>query len=350
MQMRFFAAILLWVMMRCTAAAQAPVLSFEVDEYDFGDIPELGGGVQYRFVYANTGDRPLVITDVKTTCGCTSPAWSKEPVAPGRKGYVDVSFDPRDRTGAFTKSIIVSSNASGKPTTLYISGNVIKRPQQVASEYPFAMDDLRLKTLTVNIGKIPSNHTATGEIQVINPTGANIVLEPDSEHAISCVTIDPKPKILKPGERGVIRTKFNAQVSGLYAFVKLDVPVLVNGQPHQLHFRGFVDEVFSDSDRANPPAMETDREVSATVSADGDTMIFRISYKNTGKSVLHIRNVMCPAGVEMDGGILEAGPGESGEIVLRARAGNINPGRRYSVSVYTNIPGAMPERISLITN
>ncbi len=348
--MRFFLMILICVMVRCGAAAQAPVLSFEVDEYDFGDIPELGGSVQYRFVYANTGDSPLVITDVKTTCGCTSPAWSKEPVAPGRKGYVDVSFDPRDRTGAFTKSIIVSSNAASKPVTLYITGSVIRRPTAVASEFPFAMDDLRLKSLTVNIGKIPSNQTAQGEIQVINPTKANIVVEPDEDNAISWITIDPKPKILKPGERGVIRTKFNAKASGMYAFVKLDVPVLVNGQRHLLHFRGFVDEVFSDGDRANPPAMEASRDVYGTVSADSDTVRFRIRYANTGKSTLHIRHVMCPSGVEIDGGDMQAAPGQSGEIVLKAPASSIAAGRKYSVSVYANIPGAPPERFSLILN
>ena len=350
MQMRWIMAILLAALMAAGTYAQAPRISFDESEYDFGDIPELGGAVSYRFVYTNTGDAPLVITAVKNTCGCTSPAWSREPVGPGRKGFIDVSFDPRDRTGMFTKSVIVSSNASPHPVTLYISGSVVRRPSSVSSEFPFEMGDLRLKHITVNLGKILSTQTVQSEIQLINPSEANIVVEPDPDSGVDFVSLECKPRILKPGERGVLRTRFSASKSGIYSFVKVDVPVLVNGQRHLLHFRGVVDEAFSDADRANPPRMQiadSCRGMVCSVSADGNIARFRILYTNTGKSNLCIRNVMCPRGMELEGGDMMSAPGQSGELIVAAHTDQLQPGRKYQITIFTNVPDAVQERVEL---
>ena len=113
--------------------AQAQTLSFETEEYDFGDIAELGGAASYRFVYTNTGHKPLIINSVHTSCGCTSPAWSSEPVLPQSQGFVDVTFDPRNRQGGFTKSIIVKSNGGEK--TLYSPHHTYRRNQVSCRQY-----------------------------------------------------------------------------------------------------------------------------------------------------------------------------------------------------------------------
>ena len=167
----------------------AQTLEFEILEYDFGQIKELGGAVSYRFVYSNTGNKPLIINSVHTSCGCTSPAWSKEPVLPNKSGYIDVNFDPREREGGFTKSIIVKSNAGEQ--TLYISGEVLPKPDPISAEYPFKMFDLRLKTSTINFNKINYSETATKEIEVFNPSKANIKIETQNT---DFMTITPKPK------------------------------------------------------------------------------------------------------------------------------------------------------------
>ena len=71
----------------------------EISEHDFGTISETGGVVSYEFAIKNTGTKPLVITKVTTSCGCTASEWTKEPVASGKQGLVKATFDPKGRKG-----------------------------------------------------------------------------------------------------------------------------------------------------------------------------------------------------------------------------------------------------------
>ncbi len=78
---------------------------------------------EYEFVFKNTGKTPLIIRDVKSSCGCTVPKWSKEPVLPKGKGIIKVKYDTK-RIGEFYKIITVYSNAKNSPVKLYVQGNV----------------------------------------------------------------------------------------------------------------------------------------------------------------------------------------------------------------------------------
>lgn len=97
---------------------------FEKSEFDFGTISESGGIVTGEFVFTNTGDTPLVITKVSASCGCTAPDWSKEPVAPGKQGFIKVTFNPQGRSSAFTKSLTVFTNGNPSRITLKIKGTI----------------------------------------------------------------------------------------------------------------------------------------------------------------------------------------------------------------------------------
>lgn len=100
-------------------------ITFAETAHDFGYIPEDGGLVTCEFEFTNTGDAPLVIVDVKTSCGCTTPKYSTKPIKPGKSGEIKVSYNPKYRPGAFKKAIRVISNTPKKFTTLNIIGSVI---------------------------------------------------------------------------------------------------------------------------------------------------------------------------------------------------------------------------------
>ena len=97
-------------------------ISFDSVNYDFGEVP-FNGDANVEFVFTNTGKAPLLVTHVKSTCGCTIPTWSKEPVKSGKHGSIHVSYDTH-RVGAFNKSIYVYSNAANGVQRLSISGKV----------------------------------------------------------------------------------------------------------------------------------------------------------------------------------------------------------------------------------
>ena len=90
-------------------ASKFPVLEFNEMEHDFGDI-EKGKKVETTFEYKNTGDAPLVITDIKSSCGCTVPQdWSREPLSPGESGKFTVTYNGAG-PNKITKTITVTAN------------------------------------------------------------------------------------------------------------------------------------------------------------------------------------------------------------------------------------------------
>ncbi len=102
-----------------------PAISFDELEHDYGTIEQNGNGV-YNFVFENSGTQPLVLTNVRSTCGCTVPQYPKEPVKPGKTATIEVKYDTR-RIGPFSKSVIVYSNATDTPVVLRIKGKVVPK-------------------------------------------------------------------------------------------------------------------------------------------------------------------------------------------------------------------------------
>jgi len=104
--------------------SQKDSYTFDKTEHDFGKISETNGEVECIFIFTNLGDNPLTITKVTASCGCTAPSWTKEPVAPGKQGYINAKFDPKGRSGSFSKLLAVYSNGAPKRMSLKIKGKI----------------------------------------------------------------------------------------------------------------------------------------------------------------------------------------------------------------------------------
>lgn len=97
---------------------------FTEQTYDFGFIKEKGGPVTHEFEFTNVGNGNLVILDATAECGCTRPEYPKNPVAPGKKSKIKVTFNPIGRPGSFTKQVTVKTNGSPRKIRLKIRGTV----------------------------------------------------------------------------------------------------------------------------------------------------------------------------------------------------------------------------------
>lgn len=118
-----------------TASAENPTeenknateITFEKNIYDFGTIKE-GDLVNYKFKFTNTGKNPLLITNASASCGCTVPNWSKEPIAPGKTGEIDVTFNSEGKPNHAEKTVTVVANTIPTNTMLLIKGEVTPKP------------------------------------------------------------------------------------------------------------------------------------------------------------------------------------------------------------------------------
>ena len=102
--------------------AQAKI-EFKTETVDYGEIAKGSDGVRV-FEFTNTGDEPLIISDVKSSCGCTVPSKPKGPIAPGASSTISVKYDTK-RVGPIRKTVTVYSNASQAIKSLKIKGKVL---------------------------------------------------------------------------------------------------------------------------------------------------------------------------------------------------------------------------------
>lgn len=114
--------------------SNAPVFKFEKEVIDYGKVDLNANGVR-EFEFTNIGKSPLVISKIKSSCGCTVPTKPTEPIMPGKTGKIEVKY-ATNRPGGFSKSITIFSNASEKVKVLRIKGIVIKPESAVIKKKP----------------------------------------------------------------------------------------------------------------------------------------------------------------------------------------------------------------------
>lgn len=110
-----------------TAAAQAK-FKFDTETIDYGTIEKGSDGIRV-FEFTNVGNEPLVITDVKSSCGCTVPEKPKDAIAPGERGKIKVKYDTQNKIGPIRKTVTVYSNADEPIKALKIKGEVLPAGQ-----------------------------------------------------------------------------------------------------------------------------------------------------------------------------------------------------------------------------
>lgn len=98
---------------------------FEKLVHDYGTI-EQGSDGNCEFVFTNKGEKPLILTNVRASCGCTAPSWPREPILPGQSGVIKVGYNTQI-VGMFSKVVSVNSNAANSLVTLTVKGNVVQK-------------------------------------------------------------------------------------------------------------------------------------------------------------------------------------------------------------------------------
>ncbi|UII23263.1 DUF1573 domain-containing protein [Fulvivirga ligni] len=104
-----------------------PAMTFQEVKHEFGDIHQ-GDKVEHVFKFENTGNEPLVISNVQVTCGCTASDWPRDPIAPGQESSMTIKFNSAGKMGTQNKVITIISNSEEK-YRLTITANVLPKEE-----------------------------------------------------------------------------------------------------------------------------------------------------------------------------------------------------------------------------
>ena len=287
--MKKFSLLIAMSVFALVSFAQKAEITFDKTVHDFGKVAEELGKVDCEFEFTNTGDAPLVLNNASSSCGCTVPSWTKEPIAPGGKGSIKVSYSAAGRPGAISKSVTVTSNATTPSVSLRIAGEVIARGKSAPYEFA-AGASLRLRTNTVAFAKVLNGNKTTIDVDVMN-VGQGAV-KPVVEKLPSYITYTAIPAELGSNAYGKLFFNFDAATYGKLGNFSETLPVMINGSEVKITFSGNVAEDFSKVDRKTAPIFQTEtRKISFGALKAGAKKTVKVKISNVGVNPLIIRSI-----------------------------------------------------------
>jgi len=327
------------------AQTVSPKMVFQNTVHNFGKIKETGGKVEFIFTFKNMGSEPVIINGVSSSCGCTTPSWSKKPVPPGGTGYVKAVFDPIHRPGKFHKTVTVKSNAENSPIVLQISGEVTPKVSTIAEEYKFQMGPIRMKKRNVHFPEIYKNETKSDKIEIINTSQEAVTISFNKKRNMPrYIKVSCTPETLKPNEKGVINISYNAAEKNDWGYVYDRLYLSFNDQTdynNRLNISAVIKEHFTQEMIDNPPVFTllSEKTYDFGTINQNDVIEHVFKFKNTGKNDLIIRKIKSSCGcTAATVGSKTIKPGEESSIKAvfnsRGKRGN----QHKSITITTNIP------------
>ncbi len=334
---------LLFVAISARTQQVGPNISFDKLEHDFGQIMENKGVVRYTFEFANTGNKPLILNNVRASCGCTTPSYSREPVLPGARGNVQVAFNPKGRSGPFNKHITITSNANDPTVILRIKGSITEGEKTIEEIYRYKMGDIRLIRRNVYIPKIGPEETKSAAVDIINVSDKPVQVK--FNNVPSYITMETVPALLQPGDKGVLKATFNASGVNDWGSVNKWILFSTDGQNfnNRMVVSANIQEDFSKlspQELANAPkaAFDETRFEFGSIN-QGDVVEHDFILENQGKSDLIIRKVTASCGctaVQPSKNLIQ--PGEKVPIKVKFNSRGKSGQQNKTVTVITNDP------------
>jgi len=326
------------------AQQRNPTASFETEIHDFGSINESDGLAAFRFTFTNTGGDPLILKNVQASCGCTTPNWSKEPVLPGAKGFINVTYNPKGRPGRFEKVITVTSNGDPETQQLKIMGTVVPKQPTIEESYPILMDGLRMKTSQIAFNNISNDKKSIQNAEVYNSTDQpiKVAFTAVPKH----ISLKLVPDLIPPKGKGNVEITYDAAAKNDWGFVVDYVSVVVNDKNNSNNRISVVANIqedfsqLSEEQKKNAPKIEFDNlNFEFGVIKPGEKADHEYLFKNTGKSDLIIRKVTPSCGctvATLKNSVIK--PGESSGISASFNSTGKSGNQSKTITVITNDP------------
>ena len=345
--MKKYSILLFCLVCSLAAMSQKAVISFEVKTHDFGKVNEADGKITHVFDFTNKGVTPLVVNKVQASCGCTTPTWTKEPIEPGKKGTITVTYNPSGRPGTFTKTITVYSNASDEQMVLTIHGEVIPKANGENSTYPVVLGAIHSKAKVIQMNNVDKGKIQSRVLEIKNTS--NSPVKPTVENLPAYISVSVTPETLKPNEEGKLTFSFISKNCAQWGPVSDDVYISLNGQKkyseeYKLTIAGNIIEDFSkmtlDQKRKAPILEIPVRSLNLGTMREGTKRVGKFKVNNKGQNALEIRRLINNSKELMvRSAKTKITGGKSSSIFISLDTRNLSEGDyKKSITVQTNDP------------
>ncbi|MFI3281542.1 MAG: DUF1573 domain-containing protein [Rikenellaceae bacterium] len=335
--------------------ARSQEFEFDSLSFDFGTIAEDGGSVSHTFSLKNAGSQPAVIVFANSSCGCTTPEYSRAPIAPGASSTVAVTFDPMNRPGDFSKTIQIVVAPDNRKYTLTITGDVTPRKKSTEELYPFDLGE----GFRVGANYFPLSHIGQGErvetqVTYINSSkkAIKVTLQPITESG----KFDIKREFtVAAGAKGTLAAAYDLSSGGTFYGPLADKYIVkVNGKEakYQLMFNGHAIDRFTAESRATPPIGNLSSRMIrlGSIKRGKESEKTMLTIENTGVSDLIIRDVSLADGVKStlkSGTTIEPSGQIAAEVWIDSSGADYGNFSRY-ITLTLNDPDGPLQRIRVV--
>ena len=305
--------------------------------------------------FTNKGDKPLIIKEVKASCGCLDVAFPKGPIAAGSRGEISLTFDAK-LLGSFYKEVEVLTNASDKPSYVAIQGTVVTEVHDYSDEFPIDLGNVRLVTNTVEFEDVNRGDQPTAELRLLNAD--RTAFRPELMHLPPYLSADYLPEDIPAGKAGTIRLTLDSEKLSSLGLNQTSIYLSRYmgdkiGDTNEILVSAILLPSFADmSDEALAEAPELSiSESSIDMGAfNGKKALSRtIMLTNTGKSDLHIHAVQVfnkAISVSIDKSTIRPGKSTKLKISVAARYMGKSKGR-MRVMLITDAPRQAKQYINV---
>ena len=292
----------------CLLNISGQKISFDRSLWNFGHIMNSSSKQVHTFIFTNTGQSPIVINKVLSTCSCTVTSFSKEPINPGEKGHVVVTFDPKEQMNRVAKQLRVIYNGGKSVHVLQVCG-FVDADLRMDEDFPYELaSDVFADKYMLSYREMQHNSKPiVKEIRLWNKSLKKVQLSWKLGSGVKCISDVSIPIEIEPHSIAVLRVTVTPP-SNFYGTFCDKIIITVNDESKQcIQVYGTVIDDMRGVRLLTAPSLSLSQPaIQLKKDNSWKSMYYKIEIINRGKNILYLRKIECPEGIKVKWGKKDA--------------------------------------------
>ena len=322
-----------------TYAPQA--IEFAKKVHNFGKVSVNDGAQKCSFDFTNTSDKPVVINNIISSCGCTTPIWPKKPIMPGEKGKVEVTYLNDQGPYPFDKTLTVYTSASTKPIILRITGLAYENERSLKEMFPVSIGVLGVKKNIVKGGQIAQGNSKGGNFTIANISNKSV--EVKFANVSPGLQISADPQTIPAGGTADVSYTIDTRAKENWGNTTYSADVLCNGikAKEKIMVECMIIDNFEtltkEQRNKGPMVLAVNSSHNFGTVAKGEAVTATFQLRNTGQSPLVLHKIDTQENVKISSPTTVA-PGEKFTLTATVNTSACKGEQIFTITLVTNSP------------